>query len=67
MGSRLSYAALAFWLVLCAASSDAQPVVRQVLVLQSVDRGNLPIDRFTGNFRVDLGEGLGATREHHSD
>ena len=57
MGSR-SYAALAFWLVLCAASSDAQPVVRQVLVLQSVDRGNLPIDRFTGNFRVDLGEGL---------
>jgi len=57
VGSR-SYAALAFWLVLCAASSDAQPVVRQVLVLQSVDRGNLPIDRFTGNFRVDLGEGL---------
>jgi signal transduction histidine kinase len=59
VGSRLSYAALAFWLVLCAAASDAQPVVRQVLVLQSVDRGNLPIDRFTGSFRVDLGEGLG--------
>ena len=35
-------------------SSEAQPVARQVLLLQSVDRGNLVIDRFTGNFRVEL-------------
>ena len=47
-------------MVLGAASSDAQPAVRQVLLLQSLDRGNMPIDRFTANFRVDLSEGLGA-------
>ena len=35
-------------------SSEAQPVARQVLLLQSFDRGNLVIDRFTGNFRVEL-------------
>ena len=45
----------AFSLLLGAApSGDAQPAVRQVLVLQRVDRGNLPIDQFTGNFRVEL-------------
>ena len=45
------------WRACCslgAASSEAQPVARQVLLLQSVDRGNLAIDRFTGNFRVEL-------------
>ena len=47
-------------MVLGAASSDAQPAVRQVLLLQSLDHGNMPIDRFTANFRVDLSEGLGA-------
>jgi signal transduction histidine kinase len=36
-----------------AAHAAAQPV-RQVLLLQSVDRGNLVIDEFTGNFRVEL-------------
>ena len=40
--------------MLCAASSEAQPPVRQVLVLQSFDRGNLVADYFTSNFRVDL-------------
>ncbi len=41
-------------LLLAATSSEAQQVARQVLLLQSVDRGNLAIDQFTGNFRVEL-------------
>ena len=41
-------------LVLAAASSEAQQVARQVLLLQSLDRGNMPVDQFTGNFRVEL-------------
>ena len=45
---------LAFSLLLGAAPSDAQPAVRQVLVLQSFDRGNVAVDQFTGNFRVEL-------------
>ncbi len=45
---------LAFSLLLGAAPSDAQPAVRQVLMLQAVNRGNLTIDQFTGNFRVEL-------------
>ena len=45
-------AALASLLMLMSvASSEAQPVVRHVLVLQAFDRGNLVIDSFTGNFR----------------
>ncbi len=35
------------------ANATAQPV-RQVLLLQSVDRGNQVIDEFTGGFRVEL-------------
>ena len=35
-------------------SSDAQTPVRQVLLLQSFDRGNLTLDYWTGNFRVEL-------------
>jgi signal transduction histidine kinase len=41
-------------LLLAATSSEAQQVARQVLLLQSVDRGNLTIDQFTGDFRVEL-------------
>ena len=41
-------------LLLCAAASHAQPSVKQVLVLQSLDRGNMPLDYFTGEFRVRL-------------
>lgn len=37
-----------------ATNAQATPPVRQVLLLQSFDRGNLVIDNFTGNFRVDL-------------
>src|SRR5579872_6328608 len=39
--------------------SKAQPPVHQVLMLQSLDRGNLIIDNFTGNFRVDLDQRAG--------
>jgi len=52
--SRRAPITLAFVLLLGAASSEAQQVPRQVLLLQSVNRGNLPIDQFTGNFRVEL-------------
>ncbi len=59
VGSRFSCAALAFVLLFCAAPSDGQPAVRQVLVLQSFDRGNLIVDSFTGHFRVELDERAG--------
>jgi signal transduction histidine kinase len=45
-------AALLVWLA--AATGQAAPTVRQVLVLHSYDRGSLPLDQFTANFRVDL-------------
>jgi signal transduction histidine kinase len=47
-------AVMAGLLLLGAPSSEAQPAVRQVLVLQSFDRGNMTIDQFTANFRVEL-------------
>jgi signal transduction histidine kinase len=50
----LRYAALAGLLMLGPASAQAPPAVRQVLLLQSYDRGNMVLDRFTGNLRVDL-------------
>ena len=54
ISSRLPCALLAGMLAIAAASSDAQPAVKQVLVLQSLDRGNLIVDSFTGEFRVAL-------------
>ena len=54
VGNRFRCAALTGLLVLAGASSDAQPSVRYILLLQSVDRGSLTIDAFTGNFRADL-------------
>ena len=56
---RVRCAALAGLLMLAAASAAAQPPVRQVLVLQSFNRGNLILDHFTGNFRVDLDQRAG--------
>ena len=53
-GRRFFRVALTGLLVLGAAGSAAAQPVRQVLLLQSVDRGNLVIDGFTGNFRVEL-------------
>jgi len=54
-------AALIGLLVFAATSAAAQPPppVRQVLVLQSLDRGNLILDHFSGNFRVDLEQRAG--------
>ena len=45
---------IAVVLLLSAAPSDAQPAVRQVLLLQSFARGNAAVDQFTTNFRVEL-------------
>ena len=56
---RFQCAAVAGLLVLAAASSEAQPAVRQVLLLQSFPRGNMPDDHLTGNFRVDLDQRAG--------
>ena len=52
--------ALAALLMLGTASGDALPPVRQVLLLQSFDRGNMIIDHFTGNLRVDLDRSAGS-------
>ena len=55
VSSRLARAALTCGLLLFgSARSGAEPVVQQVLVLQSFARGNLTLDHFTGDFRVDL-------------
>ncbi len=45
--------------MLGAASIEAQSPVRQVLLLQSLDRGNLSLDHFTANFRVELDQLVG--------
>lgn len=50
---------LAGVLLLVAAPSEAEPVARQVLVLQSFERGNMIIDHFTVNFRVELDKQVG--------
>ena len=52
-------AALAGVLASGVASGEPAPVVRQVLVLQSFDRGNLIVDSFTGHFRVELDQRAG--------
>ena len=58
-GLTFQCAALAGWLVVCGPSIEAQPPVQHVLVLQSFDRGNLTLDHFTSNFRVDLDQRAG--------
>ena len=45
---------LAVMVLFSAAPSGAQPAVRQVLMLQSFDRGSFPVDQFTNNFRIEL-------------
>ena len=59
--ARLRCASLVALLMIGAASSEAQPVVKQVLVLQSFNRGNLVVDHFTGTFRVGLDQQVGQT------
>src|SRR5688572_12624609 len=46
-------------LLLGAASSEAQTEVKQVLVLQSMTRGNLTLDQFTSTFRITLDQRAG--------
>ena len=56
---RFHCVALTSWLLLGAVPSEAQSPVRQVLVLQSFDRGNLIVDAFTGHFLVELDQRAG--------
>jgi signal transduction histidine kinase len=46
-------------LALAGLAGAAEPTVRQVLVLQSFDRGNRILDHFTTNLRVELDEQVG--------
>ena len=55
----MRWVALVGLLVLSVASTEAQTQIRQVLVLQSFDRGILVLDYMTGNLRVDLDEQMG--------
>ncbi|HEX6066897.1 MAG TPA: hypothetical protein VFZ04_21825, partial [Longimicrobiales bacterium] len=50
---------LAGLLLIDVSSSQAQSETKQVLLLQSVSRGNLTLDRFTGTFRVSLDQQAG--------
>src|SRR6188768_4336031 len=54
---RLPAALVAGVLLLAVVPGAAAPAVKQVLMLQSFDRGNMILDHFTGNLRVDLDEG----------
>jgi signal transduction histidine kinase len=51
---RMRHALLAGLLLLIAAAGEAQTAVKQVLVLQSLSRGNLTLDHFTGQLRANL-------------
>src|SRR4029079_12773737 len=55
----LRYAALLGLLMLGPASGETRAPVRQVLLLQAFNRGNMILDQFTGNFRVDLDQRAG--------
>src|SRR5262245_14024012 len=60
LAGRLHFAVLAGLLVgLVAGSAGAAPRVRQILVLQSLDRGSLVFDRFTADFRASLQDRAG--------
>jgi signal transduction histidine kinase len=52
-------ALLGVLLLLDVASGEAQTEVKQVLVLQSVSRGNLTLDHFTSAFRISLDQRIG--------
>jgi signal transduction histidine kinase len=59
VSNRFLGTALAGCLVLRGSSVEAQPKVQQVLLLHGSDRGNLVLDSFAGNFRVDLDDRAG--------
>jgi len=46
-------------LFVVASPCEALPAVKQVLMLESLNRGNLILDRFIGDFRVSLDERVG--------
>lgn len=50
----LQAAMLGMLLAVSVATGQQRSTVKQVLVLQSVNRGNLTLDRFTGVFRIGL-------------
>jgi signal transduction histidine kinase len=54
VGNGWRWAALTGLLVLAAGSSAAAQTVPQILLLQSFNRGNLTLDSFTANFRLEL-------------
>ena len=56
---RVKPALLGALLVISATTSEAQSAVKQVLLLQSLDRGSLILDQFTGEFRVGLDQRVG--------
>src|SRR4029077_8395639 len=55
----LGAALLGALLMIGAGRSEAQSPVKQVLVLQTFDRGNLVLDHFTGEFRLGLDQPVG--------
>src|SRR5215207_3528535 len=55
----LQAATLGMLLAVSAATGQPQSTVKQVLLLQSLDRGNLTLDRFTSVFRVGLDQRAG--------
>jgi signal transduction histidine kinase len=57
--ARLGCAGVFVVLAFAGLAGAAEPPVRQVLVLQSFDRGNRILDHFTTNLRVELDEQVG--------
>src|SRR4051794_11311706 len=55
----LGMAGLGSLLGIVAIPSDAQPAPKQGLMLQSLHRGNLVLDQFIGDFRVQLDKRVG--------
>ena len=54
-------AALGSLLVIAATSGDAHAAPKQILMLQSLHRGNLVLDQFIGDFRVQLDKRVGGS------
>src|SRR5205085_8903005 len=57
--SALRTASLCGLLLIAVTPNPAQAAPKQVLVLQSLDRGNLVLDQFIGDFRVQLDKQAG--------
>ena len=57
--SALRTASLCGLLLIAVTPNPAQAAPKQILVLQSLDRGNLVLDQFIGDFRVQLDKQAG--------